>query len=88
MKRGIKSSTRLSAKGQVVIPKAIREAGGWRPGLELEVEATDDGAILRPKSLGRARAVESLLGCTGYRGPARSLAEMKAAVDREAKRRR
>ena len=88
MKRGIKSSTRLSAKGQVVIPKAIREAGGWRPGLELEVEATDDGAILLPKSLGRARAVESLLGCTGYRGPARSLAEMKAAVDREAKRRR
>ena len=52
MKRGIKSSTRLSAKGQVVIPKAIREAGGWRPGLELEVEATDDGAILRPKRSG------------------------------------
>ncbi|MDQ2645919.1 MAG: AbrB/MazE/SpoVT family DNA-binding domain-containing protein [Myxococcota bacterium] len=88
MKRGIKSSTRLSAKGQVVIPKAIRDASGWRPGLELEVEATPDGAILRPKSLGRARAVESLLGCTGYRGRTRSLAEMSAAVEREAKRRR
>jgi hypothetical protein len=52
------------------------------------VEATPDGAILRPKSLGRARAVESLLGCTGYRGRTRSLAEMSAAVEREAKRRR
>jgi AbrB family looped-hinge helix DNA binding protein len=88
MKVGTKASTRLSAKGQVVIPKAIREASGWRPGLELEVEATADGAILRPKSLGRARAAESLLGCTGYRGPTRSLAEMSAAVEREAKRRR
>jgi AbrB family looped-hinge helix DNA binding protein len=82
----IKASTRLSAKGQVVIPKAIRDAGGWRPGLELE--ATEDGAVLRPKALGRARAVESLLGCTGYRGRARSLAEMDAAVKREAKARR
>jgi AbrB family looped-hinge helix DNA binding protein len=83
-----KSSTRLSVKGQVVIPKAIREARGWRPGLELEVEATEDGALLRPKSLDRARAVQSLLGCTGYQGPKRSLAETNAAVEREAKSRR
>ena len=88
MKPGIKSSTHLSAKGQVVIPKAIRDAGGWRTGLELEVEATEDGVVLRPKSLGRARAVERLLGCTGYHGPKRSLAEMDAAVKREAKARR
>ncbi|HEX4340623.1 MAG TPA: AbrB/MazE/SpoVT family DNA-binding domain-containing protein [Polyangiaceae bacterium] len=88
MKRGIKSSTHLSAKGQVVIPKAIRDAGGWRAGLELEVEATEDGVVLRPRSLGRARAAESLLGCTGYQGPTRSLAEMDAAVKREAKARR
>jgi AbrB family looped-hinge helix DNA binding protein len=88
MKPRIKSSTRLSAKGQVVIPKAIRDAGGWRPGLELEVEASEDGAVLRPKALGRGRAVQSLLGCTGYRGRARSLAEMDAAVKREAKTRR
>lgn len=54
----------------------------------LEVEATEDGVVLRPKSLGRARAVEGLLGCTGYRGPTRSLAEMEAAVKREAKARR
>ena len=88
MKPGMKSSTHLSGKGQVVIPKAIRDASGWRTGLELEVESTEDGVVLRPRSLGRARAVESLLGCTGYRGPTRSLAEMDAAVKREAKARR
>jgi AbrB family looped-hinge helix DNA binding protein len=80
-----KSSTRLSAKGQVVIPKTIRDASGWRPGLELIVEVTEDGVVLRPRALTRARAAEELLGCTGYRGPRRSLAEMSAAIAREAK---
>lgn len=88
MRALLKASTHLSAKGQVVIPKPLRDAAGWRVGLELEVEATEGGVILRPRALGRARAVESLLGCTGYQGPPRSLAEMDAAVDREAKARR
>jgi AbrB family looped-hinge helix DNA binding protein len=88
MKAGLKSSTHLSAKGQVVIPKAIRDVSGWRAGLELEVEATEDGVLLRPKALSRARAVESLLGCAGYGGPRRSLADMDAAVKREAQARK
>jgi len=82
------SATRLSAKGQVVIPKTIRDASGWRAGLELIVEVTEDGVVLRPRALTRARAAEELLGCTGYRGPRRSLAEMNAAVAREAKARK
>jgi AbrB family looped-hinge helix DNA binding protein len=80
-----RSATRLSAKGQVVIPKTIRDASGWRAGLELIVEVMEDGVVLRPRALTRARAAEELLGCTGYRGPRRSLAEMNAAVAREAK---
>jgi AbrB family looped-hinge helix DNA binding protein len=82
------ASTRLSAKGQVVIPKSVRDANGWRPGLELLVEVTDGGVILRPRALKRARDVEGLLGCTGYTGRRRSLAEMQAAVVREAKTRK
>ena len=30
--------TKLSNKGQVVIPKAIRARRGWKPGLEFVVE--------------------------------------------------
>jgi AbrB family looped-hinge helix DNA binding protein len=82
------ASTRLSAKGQVVIPKPIRDATGWHTGVELVVELTEAGVVLRPRALTRARAAEELLGCTGYRGPRRSLAEMDAAVAREAKRRK
>ena len=88
MVRSNSLSTRLSAKGQVVIPKAVRDASGWRPGLELVVERTDAGVVLRPRALTRARAAAELLGCAGYRGPRRSLAEMEAAVTREARSRR
>jgi len=88
MKKRAPGSTRLSAKGQVVIPKAIREASGWHPGLDLLVEVTEGGVVLRPRALGRARAAEELLGCTGYQGPRRSLVEMDAAVLREARARR
>jgi bifunctional DNA-binding transcriptional regulator/antitoxin component of YhaV-PrlF toxin-antitoxin module len=71
-----------------VIPKAIRDASGWRPGLELVAEATEEGVVLRPRALTRARAAEELLGCTGYRGPRRSLAEMDAAIAKEARSRK
>jgi AbrB family looped-hinge helix DNA binding protein len=88
MKERTRFSTRLSAKGQVVIPKAIRDANDWRTGLDLVVEVTEGGVVLRPRALTRARAAEELLGCTGYQGPRRSLAEMDAAVAREAKARK
>jgi len=88
MSERTRASTRLSEKGQVVIPKAIREANGWLPGLELLVEATEGGVVLRPRALTRARTAAGLLGCTGYEGPRRSLAEMEAAVAKQAKARR
>ena len=31
-------TTRLSTKGQLIIPKEIRERHGWGPGSELEIE--------------------------------------------------
>jgi len=39
--------TKLSAKGQVVIPKDVRDRLGWTKGRELEVVETPDGLLLR-----------------------------------------
>lgn len=74
------STTVLSQKGQVVIPKSFRQDRGWLPGLRLVVESTPDGLSLRPLDAKRSEAASALLGCTGYRGPRRSLAEMEAAI--------
>ena len=41
-------TTRLSNKGQIVIPKRVRSAHGWEPGLEFVVEDTGDGIKLKP----------------------------------------
>lgn len=82
------ASTTLSAKGQVVIPKVVRDARGWHPGLELLVEQTEEGVLLRPRTASREQDALALRGCAGYRGPRRTLADMEAAIVREAKDRR
>lgn len=82
------ATTVLSQKGQVVIPKSLRQARGWLPGLRLVVESTPDGLSLRPLVAKRAEAASALLGCTDYRGPRRSLAEMEAAIRKGARKSR
>jgi AbrB family looped-hinge helix DNA binding protein len=42
-----KATTVVSTKGQVVLPKAIRESKGWVAGKELVIEETRDGVLLR-----------------------------------------
>jgi AbrB family looped-hinge helix DNA binding protein len=40
-------TTRLSTKGQVILPAALREKRGWKPGQVLEVEETVAGLLLK-----------------------------------------
>jgi len=79
-------TTRLSNKGQVVIPKQVRSAHGWEPGLEFIVEDTGDGIKLKPKKPFLETKAEELLGCVGYQGPKKSLKEMEAAIAKGARR--
>ena len=78
--------TRLSTKGQLIIPKAIRERHDWSPGVELDLEDRGDSVVLRLAKPGPETTFKDLVGCTGYRGPARSLEEMEAAIARGARR--
>lgn len=82
------TTTRLSSKGQVILPKAIRDAHGWRAGLEFSIEDRDGGVLLRPLAYASPKTVDDLLGCVRYRGPRRTIEEMDAGVLEEAKRHR
>lgn len=82
------STTTLSTKGQVIIPKEIRERRGWGAGLALEVEEQGDAIVLRPISALPKTTVGDLLGCLPYKGRPKTLAEMEAGIEKGARRRR
>jgi AbrB family looped-hinge helix DNA binding protein len=79
-------TTRLSERGQIVIPKRVRDAHGWEPGLEFIVEDRDDGISLKPVKPFRRTTIEEVLGCLNYKGPRKSLKDMEAAIVKAAKR--
>lgn len=62
-------TTRLSSRGQIVIPKAVREAHDWTPGQEFEIEESGDALILRPKSPFPRTTLDEVAGCLAYDGP-------------------
>ena len=73
-------TTKLSSKGQVILPKHIRAAHKWQPGVEFLVEDTPEGVLLRPLRPFKPSRLEDVLGCAGYTGPAQTIEEMDAAI--------
>jgi AbrB family looped-hinge helix DNA binding protein len=78
--------TRLSSRGQVIIPKAVRDRQGWRPGVELEVEDRGNAVMLRPAKPFPPTKFEDVRGCLKHEGPPITIEEMDEAVAREARR--
>lgn len=54
--------TRISEKGQVVVPKATRERLGWQPGTDLDIIETSDAITLRRRAAGGRLTVDEALG--------------------------
>ena len=79
--------TVVSTKGQIILPKAIRDRRRWTPGTKLTVEETSDGVLLRASPAFPETTLDEVFGSMRYDGPALLLEDMDAAVMREAKRR-
>jgi AbrB family looped-hinge helix DNA binding protein len=82
------AATKVSTKGQVILPKAIRDRRRWGPGTRLIVEDTPDGVLLKPAPLFPPTRYEDVYGILKYSGPPKTLEEMDAAITEEVKRRR
>ena len=63
------STTRLSSRGQVVLPKDVRDRHQWKPGQEFEIVETDEGILLRAQSPFPDTTFDEVRGRTGYEGP-------------------
>jgi AbrB family looped-hinge helix DNA binding protein len=77
----------VSTKGQVILPKAIRQRRNWAAGTRLVVEETPIGVLLKAAPVFAPTRPEDVAGILAYRGPPKSLEEMDAAITAEVKRR-
>jgi AbrB family looped-hinge helix DNA binding protein len=72
--------TRLSSKGQVIIPKALRAAHHWEAGQELIAIDVGDGILLKPKKPFPETTLAQVAGCLKYRGNSKSSDEIEDAI--------
>jgi AbrB family looped-hinge helix DNA binding protein len=82
-----KSTTIVSTKGQVILPKAIRAQRRWEAGTRLVVENTADGVLLKAAPHFAATRADDVYGSLPWRGRPKTLADMEAGIVAEAKRR-
>lgn len=80
-------TTRLSTKGQIVLPKNLRVSRAWGPGTEFTVEEMDDGILLRPVGRFPLTELDDVVGSLRSRRKALTAASIRAAVAQEVKRR-
>jgi len=78
------NKTRLSSKGQIIIPKSSRDAHHWEVGQELLVIDTDEGVLLKPVRPVSPASLEELAGCLNYTGAAKTLEDMEQAIQQGA----
>ncbi len=74
--------TRLSTKGQIILPKRVRDERNWGAGMEFTVEDAGNGILLRPASGIPITELSEVAGCLKRSGKAKpkTIEEMKASV--------
>ena len=81
-------TTTLPSRGQNVIPKELRDSRRWQAGTSFIVEDVAQGVLLKPVSAFTPSALDAVMDCTAYRGPALSQADIYAALDADVAQRR
>lgn len=66
----------ISTKGQIVIPKRLREQWGLTTGSKVKIASTPAGIRITPVTASNAKAVLSGLGLAGYKGKAIAIEDM------------
>jgi AbrB family looped-hinge helix DNA binding protein len=76
-------TTKLSSKGQVVLPLSVRKRRKWEPGTQLIIEDTEQGVLLRPAKPFPPTDVDefiAILEKRKYKGKPKTLADMDEAI--------
>lgn len=79
-------TTKLSSKGQVIIPKAFRDAHRWEAGTELVVVDMGDCLLLKPKSAFEETNLDQVAGLLVSGRNAKSQEDIDAAMKKAARK--
>ncbi len=80
--------TTISTKGQVILPKPVRDQLHWDAGTGLSVERIADGVLVRSLDVAFAPSnPEAVFGCLPHAGAAMSLDRMEAGIVAQARHR-
>jgi AbrB family looped-hinge helix DNA binding protein len=74
------ASVKLSSKGQLIIPKSIRDNYHWETGQELNLIDTGNGILLQAKAPFTESKLSDVAGCLQYAGKPKSIDEMNMAI--------
>lgn len=75
--------TRLSSKGQLIIPKPVRDRHGWKVGTEIEVEDRGDVVVLRrAEPIFPPTTIEQVRGSAKYEGPLIPIEDFDKGIER------
>jgi AbrB family looped-hinge helix DNA binding protein len=81
-------TTTLSTKGQLILPKMIRDAHGWNAGTRFVVEEAAGALVLRPLTPAPPSRLDEVAGSAHYHGRPKTLSEMESAIAKQVKERR
>lgn len=79
-------ATTLSTKGQLILPKAIRDRRKWTAGTRLSIEDTPDGVLVKAIPARAPATMDEIIGCVNYKGPPKTLEEMEEGIVSEVRR--
>lgn len=78
-------TTKLSSKGQVIIPKHLRESHQWDTGTLLQLIEVEGGILLKPKAAFEQTHLSEVAGCLQHSGPAKTDEDIQDAMKQAAR---
>ncbi|MBL7003392.1 MAG: AbrB/MazE/SpoVT family DNA-binding domain-containing protein [Gammaproteobacteria bacterium] len=79
------NTTKLSSKGQVIIPKPLRTEHHWNTGQELIVVDVGDGILLKPKTPFPETNIDDVASCLQFKGKTKTLSDFEFAIKKRIK---
>jgi len=74
------NTTKLSSKGQVIIPKPLRTSHHWEAGQELVVLDLGDGILLKPKAPFPETEINDAASCLKFEGKTKTFEDIEQAI--------